>query len=138
MNLITKIRLGAAASGLIDKLGAVPHGPKLTMVASVSLILSQWVTNNGGLFDDSMQPWIQVLLAVLNGAYSLSALGAPASGADTTSSIGAIISQVLLVTVQVMNSFLPVVGPYWQGIITDTIPAIQAIQASRWLRESAE
>lgn len=140
MNIIAKVKLAAAGSKLIDALGAIPHGPNLTMVVSGALILSQWFMNNLALFDPSIQPWLQVFLAVLNGVYSVSALLAPTPDGTPgkSASLGRAVSvQVLASLLQVLSSFalVPGLSEEMRGLITDAIPVVQNLQAMRWLHE---
>ena len=137
MNIIKKLMFASAASKLVDSLRGLPHGPVITMVSSGALVCAQWLTNNGDLFGDDARPYVTLLLAVINGVYSLSALGASAPGGEKADSGRAIASQALLVTLQVLNAFAPIAPPYWQGMIADAIPVIQSMQATKWLREQA-
>lgn len=138
MNLLKKLKFASAASKLVDSLEGLPfHGSTATLVVAGSLVLSQWITKYGDLFGEEAKPYLAVALTITGGLYSISALAERAPGGEDASAWKAMASQVLLVAASVLAAFVPIAPAQYQSLIADMLPVIQAMQASKWLREQS-
>lgn len=137
MKITNKLKLATRASKLIDDIGKVPmgHGPNLTYVGAVLLLVANWLTNSGGLFGPEAAPWISIAIAVLSGLHNLTALAWTRPGTVwTVSSVKALIVSVLLVVIQTLNQLMSI-QPEWQVYLADFVQFLQAVNSINWLNK---
>lgn len=127
MNAIAKVKLGIAASRIIDAAGKLqlPQGPLVTQVGSLALTGVQWINASGNLVPESWWPYTTFAIALLQGIYSLSALAKPANGTWAISDIGAFVRQFGLVVAQTGNAFLPIATPEQQAWVSSALSLLQ-------------